>query len=119
MSTREIQNYVAIIRVAPGGFARLAETVRSASREGVFSGPMRLLIDLQAALRDLNYRDMRSQAHALAEMRAEVAPLLAVLTTNSIAAMNAGYLFATLARIEHTQVRVFVDEDKALHWLQA
>jgi len=117
-STCEVQDDIAIIRLAPGDFARLADTVRVASQEGAFSQQIRLMIDLRIPLRDLNYEEIRAQALTLARMRTVLAPQWAVLAASSSAAANAACIFATIAGGEHVTVQVFDDEAKALLWLR-
>jgi hypothetical protein len=117
-STCEVKNGIAIIRVAPGDFGRLADTVRVASQDGAFSQRVRLLIDLRIPLRDLNYEDLRAQALALARMHAVLAPQWAVVAGSAPTAANAAFIFATIAGGEHVTAQVFDDEGKALRWLR-
>ena len=116
--TCEIQDDVVIVRLAAGDFARLADIVRIASEEEAFTGPMRLLIDLRIPAREITYKDMCSQARALAGLRDVVARQWAILAADSIEAMNAAFTFASLARVENVVARVFIEEAKALLWLQ-
>ncbi len=120
MSTRcyEIEADILILRVALDSFTRTVEIIRAASQDAAAGHPMRLLIDLRAALLGLNYEDMRSQAQALVSMQEVLAPQWAVLAANSPSAMNAAFIFATLAGSQHVEVRVFADEEEALFWLR-